>query len=187
MGMPAIQERRWTAAEVRALPDEPGKRFEVVDGELLVSPGPSDRHQLVLSRLFAVIFAYVDAQKFGAVLWGPGELELDDLTLVQPDLFVVVPLTAHAKIADGEYRPVLLIEALSPSTARYDRVVKRGRYQRQRVEYWIVDFEARLVERWQPDASRPKIISDFLAWHPSQADRPLVIDLAALFEAALGV
>ena len=89
-----MQERRWTAAEVRALPDEPGKRFEVVDGELLVSPGPSDRHQLVLSRLFAVIFAYVDAQKFGAVLWGPGELELDDLTLVQPDLFVVVPLTA---------------------------------------------------------------------------------------------
>ena len=45
MGMPAMQERRWTAAEVRALPDEPGKRFEVVDGELLVSPGPTFRHQ----------------------------------------------------------------------------------------------------------------------------------------------
>lgn len=57
-----MQERRWSEAEVRALPDEPGKRFEVVDGELLVSSRPSDRHQLVLSRLFAVIFAYVDAQ-----------------------------------------------------------------------------------------------------------------------------
>ena len=107
--------------------------------------------------------------------------------MVQPDLFVVgrdkMPLLGDAQAVRD---PMLLIEALSPSTARYDRVVKRGRYQRQRIEYWIVDFEARLVERWQPDASRPEIIADFLEWHPTQVDRPLVIDLVSLFEAALG-
>lgn len=187
MGMPAMQERRWTAAEVRALPDEPGKRFEVVDGELLVSPGPTFRHQYVLSRLFAVLCPYVDGNRLGAVLWGPGEVELDDHTMVQPDLFVVRREEVKS-LGDAQAvrDPMLLIEALSPSTARYDRVVKRGRYQRQRVEYWIVDFEARLVERWQPEASRPEIIADFLEWHPPQADRPLVIDLAVLFDAALG-
>ena len=182
-----MQERRWTAAQVRALPEEPGKRFEVVEGKLLVSPGPTFRHQYVLSRLFAVMCSYVDDNRLGAVLWGPGEVELDDYTMVQPDLFVV-RREEMKSLGDAQaiHEPMLLIEALSPSTARYDRVVKRGRYQRQRVEYWIVDFEARLVEPWHPDASRPEIIADFLEWHPPKAGRPLVIDLVVQFEAALG-
>ena len=156
-----MQERRWTAAQVRALPEEPGKRFEVVEGKLLVSPGPTFRHQYVLSRLFAVMCSYVDDNRLGAVLWGPGEVELDDYTMVQPDLFVV-RREAMKSLGDAQaiHEPMLLIEALSPSTAR--------------------------VEPWHPDASRPEIIADFLEWHPPKAGRPLVIDLVVLFEAALG-
>ena len=69
-----MQERPWTAVEVRALLDEPGVsgrtrgRFQVVDGELLVSPGPTFSHQHVLSRLFAVLFPYIDGNKLGALV-----------------------------------------------------------------------------------------------------------------------
>ena len=71
---------------------------------------------------------------------------------------------------------------LSPSTARYDRVVKRKFYQRQQVgEYWIVDLDARLIERWQPSDHSPEILSDSLTWAPAGAPAALTIDLEALF------
>ncbi|MFO0095079.1 MAG: Uma2 family endonuclease, partial [Gemmatimonadaceae bacterium] len=55
MGMPAVEQRRWTAAEVQALPEEPGKRFECVAGELLVSPSPSRAHQIALALLMTAL------------------------------------------------------------------------------------------------------------------------------------
>ena len=73
----------------------------------------------MLSRLFTVLCSYVDSNNLGAVLWGPGEVELDDRTMVQPDLFVVgrdkMPLLGDAQAVRD---PMLLIEALSPSTDR---------------------------------------------------------------------
>jgi len=68
MGMPALHERVWTADEVRALPDVPETRLEVVDGALLVSPGPGRQHQVVLSRLFTVLTPYVDEHSLGLLL-----------------------------------------------------------------------------------------------------------------------
>lgn len=82
-------------------------------------------------------------------------------------------------------RPLLFVEILSPSTARHDRVVKRARYQRYGVEYWIFDADARLVERWTPDAARPEILSDALTWQPAGAPVALTIDLPTLFAQAL--
>ena len=81
---------------------------------------------------------------------------------------------------------VLAIEILSPSTARYDRVVKRRFYQRAGVgEYWIVDLNARLVERWQPGQGSPEILAERLVWAPSGATEPLELALEPLF-AAIG-
>lgn len=78
--------------------------------------------------------------------------------------------------------PLLVIEVLSPSTARHDRLVKRSFYQRQGVpEYWIVDLDASLVERWRPADARPEILTDRLEWQPDPGGEPMVIDLAALF------
>ena len=83
-------------------------------------------------------------------------------------------------------RLLLVIEILSPATAHADRTVKRRRHQREGVpEYWIVDGDARLVERWRPEDERPEMISDRLEWKPAAAMAPLVVDLAKLFEAAL--
>ena len=76
---------------------------------------------------------------------------------------------------------------LSPSTARADRHVKRRLYQRERVpEYWIVDVDARLIERWRPEDERPEILAEQLEWRPDPAHPPLTIDLPAYFRDVTG-
>ena len=71
---------------------------------------------------------------------------------------------------------------LAPSTARADRILKRRRLQRAGVpEYWIVDLDARLVERWRAADKRPEMLSERLAWHPEGAPAALTLDLAELF------
>ncbi len=187
MGMPAVEDRRWTADEVRELPDEPGKRYECVDGELLVSPGPRISHQYAVAFLLERLQVYCRERQAGAVLMAPGEIELDSHTLVQPDVFIVPLVNGRRPQTTEELgNPILVVEVLSPSTARHDRIVKRARYQRQGVEMWIVDLDSRLVERWMPDSERPEIVTDRLAWQPSGAPAPLEINLNDLFEEALG-
>ena len=186
MAMPALPAHRWTADDVRALPDEPGKRFECVDGELLVSLTPRLPHQSAVGYLFSNVNAHCRSHGMGAPFMAPGDIELDRFTLVQPDVFVL-PLVngRRPRTAEEIGQPLLFIEVLSPSTARYDRVVKRGRYQRAAIEYWIVDLEARLVERWIPDADRPFIHTDRIVWSTTSAP-DLSLDLPPLFVDALG-
>jgi Uma2 family endonuclease len=187
MVMPAIDVPRWTAEAVRALPEEPGKRFECVDGELLVSPSPRLPHQSALGAFLIALSTHTRAHACGAVFMAPTDLELDPYTLVQPDLLVLPLVNGRRPVEWHELgRPLLLVEVLSPSTARFDRVVKRARYQREGVEYWIVDLEARLVERWTPNADRPEILTDEARWHPADVSEPCVIPLAPLFAEALG-
>lgn len=187
MDMPAVAPRRWSADDVRALPDEPGKRFECVDGELLVSPSPRLTHQSMVGFLWRAIEEYVRSQQLGAGFMAPGDIELDAFTLVQPDVFVL-PLVdgRRPRTVEEIGYPLLFVEVLSSSTARYDRVVKRGRYQRYGVEYWIVDLDARLVERWTPAAERPEIHTESIIWMPRGAPAPLVLELAPLFVESLG-
>lgn len=188
MSMSALDIPRWTAEAVRALPHEPGKRFECVDGELLVSPGPRLAHQSAVTVLLRQLDTYCETHRAGAVFTSPGELVLDALTLVQPDVYVL-PLVQgrRPRAADEVGTPLLLAEVLSPSTARFDRVVKRQRYQRLGVEYWIVDLEARVAERWLPGDTRPEVCTDTLSWVTSPAtDVPCVIDLGRLFVEVLG-
>lgn len=146
--MPAQLAHRWTAEEVRALPDEPGTRFECVDGELLVSPSPRITHQSAQGDLYALLRGFCLEHQIGLAL--------------------------------------IFIEVLSPSTARFDRVVKRKRYQRYGVEYWIVDLDARLVERWMPGDSQPFIHTETITWTPAGVDATLTIDLRPLFLDVLG-
>ncbi len=187
MAMPAVESHHWTADEIRALPDEPGKRFECVDGELLVSPGPRLPHQSAVLLITSIIDRYCRAEQIGSAFNGPGELVLDTNTLVQPDLFVL-PLVdgKRARSQEEAGQPLLIVEVLSPGTARFDRVVKRTRYQRAGVEYWILDLDARLVERWTPGSERPEVIVTTLIWHPVGAEHALTINLDALFAEAHG-
>jgi Uma2 family endonuclease len=187
MAMPAAPARRWTADDVRALPDEPGKRFECVDGELLVSPSPHLSHQSLVGMIWQAIDDFAQAQNIGAAFMAPGDLELDSFTLVQPDVYVLPLVDGRRPRVSAEIGfPLLFVEVLSPSSARYDRVVKRQRYQRYGVEYWIVDPEARLLERWLPESERPEILTTAVTWAPAGATTPLVLELTPLFVEALG-
>lgn len=180
-----ISTKRWTADDVLALPDD-GKRYEVIDGELFVTPAPTPQHQRLVREFYRQLMAYLDAHPFWEVLASPADIELADDTLVQPDLFVL-PLGSESAQNWKDIGALLLaIEVLSPSTARTDRTVKRHRYRRAQIpEYWIVDADARLVERWRPEDERPEIITAQLEWRLDPAQPALVIPLPELFDAAL--
>jgi Uma2 family endonuclease len=97
----------------------------------------------------------------------------------------VIPLTEGRRIRRwSDVRALrLAVEVISPGSGRHGRVKKRRYYQRNGVpEYWIVDGQARVVERWTPDDPfRPEVLDATLAWHPAGAPAPLVIDVVALF------
>jgi Uma2 family endonuclease len=83
--------------------------------------------------------------------------------------------------------PIFIAEVLSPSTSRGDRTVKRPAFQRAGVaEYWIIDTNARLVERWQPADLRPEIYLSQATWRPRQDLEPFELDLAEYFVAVWG-
>lgn len=182
MGMPETTEPvYWTAAMARELPDD-GRRYEVVHGELLVTPAPRAPHQLVVQRLHMRLAAYLDTEPVGHVWLSPADISWDPGTLVQPDLFVVDPAQSRTLDWAAMQHLLLVIEVLSPSTARADRFTKRRRYQEARVPlYWIVDPERAQVEVWTPDAALPLFEDRQVTWHPAGARQPLRVSLPELF------
>lgn len=184
MGMP--ESARYTIQEVLRFPDD-GKRYELVRGELLVSPAPAPRHQLVLGRLYRLLSGYLGALgRDGTLFTAPADITWDDQTLVQPDLLVVPPNEVTNDWSS--YKTLLLaVEILSPGSGRADRVLKRRLYQEREVgTYWIVDHEAGLVEVWHPEDIGPAVFSDALAWQLDPTVPPLVIELGALFRGLPG-
>ena len=141
----------WTYQDYAALPDD-GKRYEIHDGELSVTPAPTSLHQIVSARLFRILDAHVLARNFGLVLYAPLDVILSDgpseTTILQPDLVYLDNDRLEALHVRGvEGPPTLAIEILSPSTAPADRTRKRGLYARYGVPYlWLVDPDARDVE-----------------------------------------
>ena len=180
MGMPQAAER-WTAEMVRALPDD-GNRYEVIDGELLVSPSPQAPHQRAVMELVFRLIAVARAAGH-EVLTSPADIELDPFGMVQPDVFVQGRVGGRLSARWNSGAPLfLVVEVLSPSTARADRQVKRRRIQQARVpEYWIVDLDSRTIERWRPDDERPEILAEAIDWLPPGASSPVTVDLRAFF------
>jgi Uma2 family endonuclease len=172
----------WTADMVRALPDD-GNRYEVIDGELLVTPAPAELHQRAAFRLALLLSPYVDVQRIGEVLLAPADIKLDTYGMVQPDVFVQGFVDGGPSKAWNTGAPlILVVEVLSPSTAKADRTTKRARFQRAGIpEYWIVDTDARVIERWRPEDVRPEVLADKISWQPLPSIEPLVIELPLLF------
>jgi Uma2 family endonuclease len=167
MGM-AAPYTRWTVDRLRALPED-GRRYEIIDGELFVTPSPSIRHQGAVLALAVRLRAYLAAHRVGHVVIAPADVEFSDDTLVEPDVFVV-PLVNGRPPEDLKRagRPLLVAEVLSPSTERTDRGRKRELFQTRGVpEYWIVNVEARVFERWRPGATRADLVTDRLEWRPA--------------------
>jgi Uma2 family endonuclease len=170
---------------VLALPDD-GHRYELIDGELVVTPAPRGRHQVVLRELFTSLHAALGQTKGIELLWSPADISLGEEEILQPDLFVCRTRN-HIPLVDWSDVEALLlvIEVLSPSTAQYDRGLKRLRYQRAGVpEYWVVDTEARAIERWRPGDTEPDVVTGTLRFGIGESQPECTLDVAAVL--ALG-
>jgi Uma2 family endonuclease len=131
-----------------ALPDD-GKRYEIHDGELSVSPTPTFRHQDVLAALLGILRAHVLASDLGAVVPAPITVILAETSIVEPDIIYIAKHRMSIVSARGtvDGAPTLAVEILSPSTARIDRQRKMQLYARYGVpHYWIVDTDARVID-----------------------------------------
>jgi Uma2 family endonuclease len=186
MGMPA-NTHRWSAAEVRELQDESRAwpRYELIAGELLVTPAPGTLHQVAVAEFMILLAGYIDGEDLGVTLASPADIELHPESVVQPDVFVVPTRTTPSEKRGWAAIESLLVavEVISPSSVRTDRVKKREYYVTAGVpEYWVVDVDARVVERWVPERETPELLSSTLEWRPAGAREPLAVDLPQLFE-----
>src|ERR1035438_3937363 len=156
----------WTADDLDLLPDD-GNRYEVVEGELFVTPAPLLPHQAVSAGLHARLHAFVRAQRVGWAFYAPGDVHVNSRSRVLPDIFVVPRTTMRMpKSWKDAPTPILVVEILSDSTARRDLGAKRRLYHRAGVaEYWIVDWEernVRVIRQGEPDF----VAHDRVEWRP---------------------
>ena len=138
-----------TYSDYAALPDD-GRRYELHQGELSVTPAPGVRHQRVIIPLGSRLYEHVRARGLGEVLVAPTDCILSNVTVVQPDiLYVATDRQTIISERGIERAPTLAVEVLSPSTARLDRDRKMKLYAEYGVPYyWIVDPETRSVEAY---------------------------------------
>jgi Uma2 family endonuclease len=175
----ATQLKRWTLEEVHSLPDD-GNKYELVRGELFVTPAPTRDHETILACLARVLDRYVDANGLGLV-YRPRAVMRFEGSEVEPDLMVRAKNRAAVKDWDNEPTPILVVEVLSGSTRRRDQVQKRELYLDAGVaEYWIVDperLEIRVIQRGVADV----VTRDELIWSPTGASAPLRMQVAQVF------
>jgi Uma2 family endonuclease len=168
------------------LPDD-GNRYELISGELVMTPAPRGVHQVAVSALEALLRGALSGTGAGHVLHSPADITLGEDEVLQPDLFVYRTASGRHLLDWSDITSlVLVVEVLSPSTAQYDRRLKRLRYQRARVpEYWIVDLDGRVVERWRPEDTRPEVLAERLHWSPADGVK-LDLDVVAFFDEVWG-
>lgn len=165
-----------TYEEFARMPDD-GKRYELIEGELVEMSTPFLRHQELLGRLNDVFRAAVAGR--GKVYFAPLDVILSPITALQPDLIVVLP--GNEDVLQDWIRgaPDLVVEILSRSTAAHDRLRKLPLYARYGVrECWLLDDSKQALEvyRLAPDAIEYHLAATF---HPGdRATTPLIPDLA---------
>ena len=178
----AADAKVWTVSDLANMPDD-GQRYEVIDGELYVTPSPALPHQDAIGALHLLLAPYVKEHAIGHLVMAPADVTFSPHRGVQPDLFVASLVNGRRPRKLTDIRQLLLaVEVLSPSTARADRVKKRAMYRDEGVnEYWVVDLDARAFERSTPGDPSVHTFTDSLRWHPPGAPVPLVIDVASYF------
>ncbi len=136
-----------TYEDYAALPAD-GRRYEIHDGELSVTPAPSPRHQRISGNLFTILCQHVMTNGLGEVYYAPLDVILSESSIVQPDL-IYLDRGRLAAVSGREIEgvPTLVVEVLSPSTTLSDRSTKWQLYARHGVPfYWLVDPEGRAIE-----------------------------------------
>lgn len=151
MSIPGVDEPRGrlTYADYVSLPDD-GRRYQLVEGELVVMASPNTRHQLVVGEIYYRLRQHIDQLRLGRVMVSPLDVVLDDHNVLQPDV-LFVSTERGGVVAPQNLRgaPDLCVEVLSPGTEPLDRVRKLELYARFGVShYWIVDLDAHAIEEY---------------------------------------
>ncbi len=180
----AEKTRKWTLRDLHSLPDD-GNKYELIRGELFVTPAPSDAHEELLAQLTALLVPYVERERLGRV-YHPRAIVRRHGSEAEPDLQVRAVPAKLPSTWDEAPLPILIVEVASPTTRRRDREHKRSFYMDLGIaEYWIVDDDERTITVARPGV--PDIVCDAtLDWHPHGARDPLSLDVHRLFAAALG-
>jgi Uma2 family endonuclease len=167
-----------TYRDYAVLPDD-GRRYEIHDGELSVTPAPSPQHQRCSANLFRLLDSHVRANGLGEVLYAPLDVILSDTAIVQPDLIYLAPDRRGAVSRRGiEGPPTLAVEILSPSTVSIDRVTKLHLYAHHGVPFfWLVDAEAQVIEAYRLAGARYALLL--------RASGPVPVELPPLTGLAL--
>lgn len=141
--------QKLTYQDYLLLPEEPGYRFEILDGILIKEPSPNVMHQRVSRRLQRILedfFWKLDPE--GEIFNAPLDVTFHDISVVQPDLFYVSgeqKLIVKDSRIDGP--PTLIVEIMSPSNSRKDRLQKLKIYQEAQVQhYWLVNPQEKTLE-----------------------------------------
>lgn len=175
----ATKARPWTLDEVHRLPDD-GNKYELVRGELFVTPPPNDDHETVLARLSRILDRYVEANDLGLV-YHPRSVVRFEGSEVEPDLMVRRPSPGIKDAWEHAPRPTLIVEVFSPTTRRRDQVEKKRLYLDVGIdEYWMVDPERRSVTVVRPGRA-DLTVTDLVEWNPAGAHQSLALRLADLF------
>jgi len=142
------------------LPDD-GRRYEILDGELEVSPAPAPLHQRVSQNLSVILDGYVRPRKLGRIYHPPIDVILASTTVVQPDLiFVSTAQEAIVTKRAVEGPPELVVEILSPWSVRRDRVAKAAIYARFGIgHYWLLEPEARIFEVYEVERAEYRLVA----------------------------
>jgi len=130
---------------------EDGYQYEVFDGELVMTPAPTPKHQEIIVRLTRALDEFVEKNQLGKVYVAPVDILFDPYTILQPDVLFVSEARLHIVQEDAiAGAPDLAVEVLSKSTLRKDRVRKLATYSEFGVrEYWIVDPVKQTIELYE--------------------------------------
>ena len=178
---PPIPKRSmWTVDDLEQLPED-GNRYEILYGELLVTPLPSSGHQGIAMRLSLLIAPWCRVHT-GWTIRSPGGVYVCETIWFEPDIAVY----AMPEFPDRPWRemppPMLVVEVLSPSTRKRDRHRKRPAYLSHGVaEVWTVDQSSRTIERWTSGSEFPETMRETFSWTPDPALPTLMIADAELF------
>jgi Uma2 family endonuclease len=181
--------RGWTYEEFARLPDD-GNRYEVIAGDLYVTPSPGRIHQKVSARLSGLFLAYCEEHGAGDVYHAPFDVIFGEGDYLEPDLVFVREDRVDEVIRDHGIvgTPDLVVEILSDSTESRDRGIKRERYAAYGVpEYWIIDTDEKHVEVYRlrrGDLRQVAVEDDVLRYRPSAGAPELVIDVPHLLRPA---
>lgn len=173
-----------TVADYRELGEGP-PHYQLIEGEILMSPAPNRYHQVILRNLGFILMRHLSAHPIGELYYAPFDVYLDDLNAYQPDIVFVSEARKEILQDDGAHgAPDLVVEILSPSTTRLDKRKRNNFAKHGTREFWQIDPNLQQIQRFdfRRDQAKPVQIIDENDTFESPLFPGLAISAAEIFK-----